>query len=620
MKKIQLYIAMAAVLTGLSACSDSDEISGGNTSNAEGSTSYVAVNIVNPQSQSAGAKANAFTRVSGYENGTTNEDKITNVRFYFFNNDGSPYLLTNSNPANVNWLSYNIDSQSQRNNDPNTVESVTNAVLVINGATGTTPSYMIAVANPDVIQKADSTSTMPDNLLGTGALHRNALTAITMQTRTYNGADGFLMTNSVYGEGGTYRNSTPTAGHIMSSEQAALADPVQIYVERLAAKVSINRGTSTNWTSVTVDGKAHSAYPVGKIANPAGGDSLQVYAVVQGVGLADEQHFGKIFKDMDGYAVGEGTATTGDATSDILGINPWNSAQYHRSYWEVSPEFNALADNPLDYPFARYTSDFTNGDGTTGVFYTMPNTPTSVATPEETNRSATETYRTKVLLATQLMYQNGTNWQTAEVCKYRGHEYLGQEAVKTVIANQLQGYLCKLDGGTFKEIEPSDIEFITPESNNYKTYEVIPELVDRNAEFATMSAADANAAVAAGNTVTTYHPNVSKDPVSGDPIDDVFYRYANKAEVRNNGDAYYYTTIRHLANDPAKLGYFGVVRNHWYQVTINSLRGFGTPVFNPNRPIIPITPSDDNSYMAAQINVLQWRVVSQSYDIDGTEK
>lgn len=615
MKKFPLYITMAAVLTGFTACSDSNDVTGGSTT-TEGKTSYVAVNIVNPQGNTAGAKANAFTRVSGYENGTPNEDKISNVRFYFFNSDGSPYLLTNSNPANVNWLSYNIDSQTQQNDDPTTIESVTNAVLVINGATGTTPTYMIAVANPSAINKADQTTTnQPDNLLGDGALNRNALTARTMQSRTYSSSDGFLMTNSVYGDGGTYRNATPTEGHVMQSEAAALAAPVQIYVERLAAKVTISHSSDSKWAQQTINGASCTTYPVGKVGYRNGGqtDSVEVYAVIKGVGLADEQHFGKIFKDMDGYAVGNNT-------TDILGIDPWNVTAYHRSFWEVTPEFNALADNPLDYPFNHYTSGFSNGDGTTGVFYTMPNTPTTVATPEEANRNASPTYRTKVLLAAQLMYQDASGWHNAEICKYRGQNYLGQEAVKTVIANQLRGQISKKDGDTFRNVQPSDIEFITTTSNAYKSYEVIPELIDRNGDFALMSADDANAAVAAGQEVTTYHPNVSSAPVSGDPIDDVFYRYADKAEVRANGDTYYYTTIRHLATDPTKLGYFGVVRNHWYQVSINSLAGFGTPVFDPEQPIVPITPSDENSYMAAQINVLQWRVVSQSYDIDGTEK
>ena len=91
------------------------------------------------------------------------------------------------------------------------------------------------------------------------------------------------------------------------------------------------------------------------------------------------------------------------------------------------------------------------------------------------------------------------------------------------------------------------------------------------------------------------------------------------AEVRKGGMAYYYTTIKHLG-EVGKLGEYGIVRNHSYQISLNSIKGFGTPVYDPNKIIVPTIPSDDKTYLAAKINVLSWRVVPSTVDLDKTEK
>ena len=61
------------------------------------------------------------------------------------------------------------------------------------------------------------------------------------------------------------------------------------------------------------------------------------------------------------------------------------------------------------------------------------------------------------------------------------------------------------------------------------------------------------------------------------------------------------------------------MRNHSYQVTIQNIQGYGTPVYDPDKVIDPMIPSDDNTYLAARINVLSWRVVSSNVDLDQTK-
>ena len=90
-------------------------------------------------------------------------------------------------------------------------------------------------------------------------------------------------------------------------------------------------------------------------------------------------------------------------------------------------------------------------------------------------------------------------------------------------------------------------------------------------------------------------------------------------QVRKEGMTYYYTPIRHLAQNKTEMGYYGVVRNHSYRITINTISGFGTPVYNPDEIIDPVIPKDTETFLAARINVLSWRVVPSSVDLDATK-
>ena len=86
-----------------------------------------------------------------------------------------------------------------------------------------------------------------------------------------------------------------------------------------------------------------------------------------------------------------------------------------------------------------------------------------------------------------------------------------------------------------------------------------------------------------------------------------------------DGQTYYYTSIKHSdsTEDTGNMAEFGVVRNHLYKLTINSITGLGTPVPNKDLVIIPgnVTDETEYSYIAADVEVLQYKVVSQGVDL-----
>ena len=98
----------------------------------------------------------------------------------------------------------------------------------------------------------------------------------------------------------------------------------------------------------------------------------------------------------------------------------------------------------------------------------------------------------------------------------------------------------------------------------------------------------------------------------------IAYSFAGVADYYALGRMYYYAPIYHAATGlaatgaaPEKVGDIGVVRNHWYKLTVNSLLKPGIPVTDPSQPIIPnIDPSD--RYLGLEIHVLPWHLINQT--------
>ena len=89
---------------------------------------------------------------------------------------------------------------------------------------------------------------------------------------------------------------------------------------------------------------------------------------------------------------------------------------------------------------------------------------------------------------------------------------------------------------------------------------------------------------------------------------------AAKAEIRKGGKAYYYVPIKHLGNT-GEVAEYGIVRYHFYKITLSGIKGFGTPVYNPDQVVKPVVPTYDDTYLAARVQVLQWRIVNQSANL-----
>lgn len=99
-----------------------------------------------------------------------------------------------------------------------------------------------------------------------------------------------------------------------------------------------------------------------------------------------------------------------------------------------------------------------------------------------------------------------------------------------------------------------------------------------------------------------------------------------------NGEAYYIARIKHFGDDLTPwnegdetygdddetqnkkyLGRYGVLRNNWYELTVNSVSGPGTPDVPTIKPDVP----DDESYkyISVSVKILSWAKRSQKVDL-----
>lgn len=567
--KIYKLFSLACAALMMSACASDNDENGGTKPGSD--PQYLAVNIVN-----VGATP---TRADDYENGTTAENTIKKVRFYFFNGDGSPYLIKNPGVTGVtggetiNWLEASPEDDTSTPGAPSHVEKITQAVLVINGVQDAAPAAIVAVVNPETV---DATTLKNGGTMRLSELRNSAVGKNFYKKDESTGAvSDFVMSNSVYVNGGEDVCASLVAGHVTTSAETAKAKPVDLYVERVVAKVTTDfdntafeQGDGTKWDV----NKYGTKNAVGK-----SGD-YDVYAVIEGWGLADENGKAEIEKQV-----------LKSWTDGNLGIDTWTTYDYHRCFWEKSVAFDAgtggSGNQPVNHTFNQLTAK--NKD----VLYTLPNTPEAKVTNLNNN------YLTKLIVAATLRYKDATgSWHNADICRYNGVQILGIDNLKKQVAKTFSQYYTSTDATNYTQLSASDIDFKDPDGT-MKQYNVTPTLA---ADPAGTTKKYYTKTAGTTSSFTEVNKNVVLTAIEAD-----------KAEIRTDGKAYYYVPIKHLGKT-GELGEYGIVRNHFYKITLSGIKGFGTPVYNPETVIDPDVPTYDNTYLAARVQVLQWRVVNQN--------
>ena len=163
--------------------------------------------------------------------------------------------------------------------------------------------------------------------------------------------------------------------------------------------------------------------------------------------------------------------------------------------------------------------------------------------------------------------------------------------MKVAIANAVKSQIfIKNAGGTATSITYSDIDFFQEEAT---------EQNHRYLAYAKLASASETKNFVGPDGTTV----LSKETVNE------MLNSVRPAKIWMQG-GYYYMDIKHLAATAGKVGEFGLVRNHLYDIIIDGITGLGTPVYDPEKIITPEKTDSDESFIAARINVLAWRVVA----------
>ncbi|MDE5869686.1 MAG: Mfa1 fimbrilin C-terminal domain-containing protein, partial [Muribaculaceae bacterium] len=118
---------------------------------------------------------------------------------------------------------------------------------------------------------------------------------------------------------------------------------------------------------------------------------------------------------------------------------------------------------------------------------------------------------------------------------------------------------------------------------------------------------------------------VAREKAEFDAFLERFYANLGVIEKFQSGKAYFNVPLKHIWGnlssssnkyepDNVHIGDYGVVRNHIYDLTINSISGLGTGIGDIDQPIVPPT-ENEQYYVNTRLNILKWRVVNQNVDL-----
>ncbi|MDE5980351.1 MAG: hypothetical protein K2G61_00070, partial [Bacteroidaceae bacterium] len=538
MKRNLLFMSVLASLF-LAGCSQEQIAPNGEgNGSGEANTSYMAVNLVS-------ANAMGTRAAQGYEDGNNAENKVTSVRFYFFNGVGGAVNVKLQNGSYVNYYDWTPEEgdQSGDTNNGDDIESKLKATIVINTAEGDgIPQRVAAVLNPTGLDNASKSLT---DLKAVFADYADS--GLTSEGT-------FVMFNSVGGEGKNLSTTLIEDKNLCKTKEDALAHPVTIHVERSVAKVRITLDKSIgfdNDNKLALKDKDGNALKVG---------GEQVYLQLDGWGLSAETSEGRLVKKIN--PAWEGTW--------------WYTS--HRSFWAI---------NSMNATNRYHTyNDIKTSFGTDNALYTNENAQLTDINGSEGKAKK----RTKFILKGKLCKADGNPFT---IVRHLGVHFADTESeteaenlteLKKSILNQLTAggynYYYQTESGR-AEIGVDDLEIL-----------VAPQVEDENSQNNCYVYARLTDDAAA----KTWYRSLEEGETAIEEADkEINGKLANeeivdKALVWNSGMTYYYSEIKHLNS------LTGVVRNHIYGINVTKIAGLGTPVYDPTKVIYPEQPKENDHF------------------------
>lgn len=628
MNKINKLFAGFAAVAMLAACSNDEPTPAPNPGDENGEKAYMSIRI------QAATGMSRSTTDGNFEDGNEDEHAVKNVRFFFFDAQGAAMDLQA-------YLVGNTDGDITVNpNDPanDNVEAVFGKnILVLEKLTSNNyPNYMVTVLN------------RPGFECGT------TLTNTLERLSTFKDDGYFVMSTASYaGKNAHHDNTYYHATKLQPSDfkptaEAAVADEqtVSVYVERLAAKVQVGMAESmTSETKTLADGtviyKLDQTVANGTTDNEEQGSNqlgTELWIKVLGWDLNTTVNDSYMCKNIDT-----------EWTFDWGANGSWNASELFRSYWSKSTIYNmnlaqATAANKLSYvqtmTWKEAAASKTLKDLGNNVFaYCNENTnkPGNIfeTEPNDNARALIDSrIVTNVVLYAQICDENGEKLDDLVMANgvlFRSNSYL------QYVINRAYAMTTALNIWE----KTSDTTTSTPDGDlNKKEYQQIGtgyfELVYPTSGYDGVGDVDVKVKANAFDGKDLYAKNAAGgyDLLEGDAraaaiaaletaIATVQPQGDNHAVMYENGKSVYYIPVQHLGALEGKTTvdecYYGVVRNHWYKLTISKFTKVGHGIWDPeegrDETLKPDKPENPLYYLGADINILAWKVVNQNVEL-----
>lgn len=612
MRKIFKNMAwtMAAMLV-MAACSDSlDESSGnGNDLNTDG-TGYVKIALNLPSTSGASTRADSenddfndglaaeynvndvilalFYGANeseaackwavnledlGFSEKLPADDNITTKSDFLVREVPKPGILVDGNPENVYALAI-------VNGSDYFGISSTDSKLTFNAAdfTGDYADLFTTTNTVNVdLDKIASTTTNGGNFMMTNAPISDKPSVISSSTTGWNPNITTLVKLDIYDD----------------EPSAEAATPNPIYVERVVAKVSVKVNDTDN--EISVSGDTYKGATV-KFDNwTLQNTNKKTYLVRNVVGSENTAAWNTWITYFNGNAT-DGGYNRFVGTSVVAPI---------RTYWGIDPNYTTVAKDNLSDNFDILTSQ------TQSISWKVPANNSTQADAEdvlycgENTTEATamlDNQLTSVLLKATFKPQGALSAnQTFFTCNGVSTIYTKEEMItsfETVLTIAGDGY--KLADGESIEVKTSLTEGTT-----------ITQASDLNNVFEIKKEEE-----------TTGYPK----SLTGNQYNKIWEKYKDIKYYKDGVTYYYATVIKHFGDiytpanetnpetytDQNHLGRYGVLRNNWYELQINSVSGPGEPEI----PVLPEEPVDkEHRYINCEINVLSWAKRSQGVEL-----
>lgn len=612
--KIKHYFGLAVIAAMTASCSSNEDLgtAGPGTGNNEAGVSYASITINLPTT--SGTRAVDGSKNDQFDEGTPSEYAVNDATLVIFEKEGTA--------TSENEYKY-VEAVSLGNLEPWKKDNeITNGITTEATITAELKSakvvqnedkyYALVILNNKV--GTDDKVTLPSGSITYGAW--NVASNATAKNLV-NNKDGFYMANAPRFTDADVEPTTlvPIKGIYRTKEEAHSKPATTVHVERGLAKVTVGPNSTGKNNYFAKDGAnvTGSNYSSDKVEitewalDVTNTKSFPVHVtsgLKAGITPTDPTDQ-KVPAYAEIWSNTAATSGTAPATNRFVSQLPAKDA-FKRVYWGIDPnysknltdkdacgqEFTLVKANGSDATWKSSKDPLYCLENTFDIYHMMQGQTTRVLLKATYTPSAVKTEKDK----TFFMIGNSSDIWTV-----------------TTLAKQI----------TAKAVEVLGVA----------ETEIIVDLKADNLNEAGTRLLTVN------NVKIKDSSEAGSHAVSQDKIDEINAKLGLKAATTKdptivgiatykNGESYYIARIKHFGDDLTPwvagndnyggknlewLGRYGVLRNNWYDLAINSISGPGYPDVPEVKPTDP--DDEDTKYINVSVKILDWAKRSQSVDL-----